>query len=68
MGASVIIAAAGSASRMNGIDKIFHKILGKEVLLYSVEAFLNASSTEKIVIVTSQEKIEKIKDCVVVRM
>lgn len=61
MGASVIIAAAGSASRMQGIDKLLYKINCKEVLLYSVEAFAKAGSTDKIVIVTSEEKLETVK-------
>ena len=63
MGASVIIAAAGSASRMNGIDKIMHKICGREVFMYSVKAFDNAKSTDKIVVVTSADKIDAIKNC-----
>ncbi|MBE6788083.1 MAG: 2-C-methyl-D-erythritol 4-phosphate cytidylyltransferase [Ruminococcaceae bacterium] len=62
MGASVIIAAAGTASRMQGTDKIMYKINGKEVLLHSVLAFKNAGCTDKIVVVTSADKIEKITD------
>lgn len=64
MGASVIIAAAGSASRMQGIDKLLCKINCKEVLLYSVEAFAKAVCTDKIVIVTSAEKLETVKKLV----
>lgn len=64
MGASVIIAAAGSASRMQGIDKLLCKINGKEVILYSVEAFAKARCTDKIVIVTSAEKLETVKNLV----
>lgn len=62
MGASVIIAAAGSAQRMNGIDKILCKIHSKETILYSVLAFDRAVCTEKIVVVTSKEKIEAIQN------
>ena len=61
MGASVIIAAAGAASRMQGKDKILCKINGKEVLLYSVLAFDSAECTDKIVVVTSQEKTDAVK-------
>lgn len=64
MGASVIIAAAGSAQRMCGIDKLLCKINGKEVILYSVEAFANAHCTDKIVIVTAEEKVEIVKNLV----
>ncbi|MBQ1263737.1 MAG: 2-C-methyl-D-erythritol 4-phosphate cytidylyltransferase [Oscillospiraceae bacterium] len=61
MGASIIIAAAGSASRMNGIDKVMHRIGGREVFMYSVRAFDNAKCTDKIVVVTSEDKIDTIK-------
>jgi len=61
MGASVIIAAAGSASRMNGIDKVMHKIGGREVFMYCVKAFDNSKCTEKIVVVTSEDKLDAIK-------
>ncbi len=61
MGASVIIAAAGSASRMMGIDKVMHKICGIEAFMYSVKAFDSAKCTDKIVLVTSQGKIDAIK-------
>ena len=64
MGASVIIAAAGSAQRMCGIDKLLCKINCKEVLLYSVEAFANADCTDKIIIVTAKEKLETVKKLV----
>ncbi len=61
MGASVIIAAAGSASRMNGIDKVMHCIGGREVFMYSVKAFDNSKCTDKIVVVTSEDKFDVIK-------
>ena len=64
MGASVIIAAAGSANRMNGIDKILCRINGREILSYSLLAFDSAECTDKIVVVTSSEKIDKIKKLV----
>lgn len=60
MGANVIIAAAGSANRMQGVDKILFKIRNKEVISYSIRAFLKAECTQKIIVVTSKEKIEKI--------
>lgn len=64
MGASVIIAAAGSAQRMNGIDKILYKICDREIISYSLLAFSRAKCTEKIVIVTSKDKIELINEIV----
>ncbi|MEG1971520.1 MAG: NTP transferase domain-containing protein, partial [Oscillospiraceae bacterium] len=39
-GVSAVIVAAGSARRM-GRDKIFLKLCGREVILYSLEKFQN---------------------------
>lgn len=64
MGASVIIAAAGSASRMKGTDKILCKVNGREILSYSLLAFDKAECADKIVVVTAQEKIDKIRKIV----
>ncbi len=61
MGASIIIAAAGSASRMQGIDKLMYKIGGREVFMYSVKAFDDSKCTDKIVVVTSEDKVEAVK-------
>ncbi|MBQ8869014.1 MAG: 2-C-methyl-D-erythritol 4-phosphate cytidylyltransferase [Oscillospiraceae bacterium] len=63
MGASIIIAAAGSASRMQGIDKLMYKIGGREVFMYSVKAFDDSKCTDKIVVVTSEDKIDRVKNC-----
>lgn len=63
MGTSVIIAAAGSATRMQGIDKLMYKIGGKELFMYSVKAFDDAKCTDKIVVVTSEDKLYKVKEC-----
>lgn len=62
MGASVIIAAAGIAQRMKGKEKILCKICGREVLSYSILAFANAKCTDKIVVVTAQDKIDTVKE------
>ena len=64
MGASVIIAAAGSAQRMKGKEKILCKICGREVLSYSILAFSNAKCTDKIVVVTSKEKIDAVNEII----
>ena len=62
MGTSVIIAAAGNGLRMNGIDKILSKINEKEIIRYSLEAFAKAECVEHIVVVTSEDKINAIKE------
>lgn len=61
MGASVIVAAAGSASRMKGTDKILCRVNGREILSYSLLAFNSAKCTDKIIVVTSKEKIDDVK-------
>lgn len=48
--ATAIIVAAGCSSRM-GFDKIFAEILGKPVLLYSLEAFQAAKMIDEIIVV-----------------
>ncbi|MBQ8338068.1 MAG: 2-C-methyl-D-erythritol 4-phosphate cytidylyltransferase [Oscillospiraceae bacterium] len=63
MGASIIIAAAGSASRMQGLDKLMYKIGGREVFMYSVLAFDNSKCTDKIVVVTSEDKLNRVQAC-----
>ncbi len=64
MGASVIIAAADSAQRMNGIDKILCEICGKQTILHSILAFDKSKCVEKIVVVTSKDKIDVVKDII----
>ncbi len=64
MGASVIIAAAGSGQRMNGIDKILYPLCNVKTVAYSLMAFANAKCTEKIVVVASRDKITEIEDII----
>ena len=64
MGASIIIAAAGSASRMNGTDKVLLNIEGREIISYSLVAFSKAKCTDKIVVVTTEEKKRRIENII----
>lgn len=58
-----IILAAGTGSRMRaGQNKAFMKILGKEMLLYTVDAFVKSRLTENIIVVTGEEDIERCKN------
>ena len=50
---SAIIAAAGSSSRV-GFDKLMHKIGGKEVLWYAVNAFAQCDIIDEIIVVSGQ--------------
>ena len=55
-----VIVAAGSASRMEGIDKALALLGGEPVILQTVKAFQKCSAIEEIVIVTRQDLLEKI--------
>ena len=54
---SVIIAAAGSASRMGGTDKLLADLCGKCVVARSILAFEEAPSVAEIIIVTREKNI-----------
>lgn len=58
----VIIVAAGSASRMKGIDKIFAEINGLSVIARSVLAFDINENISELVVVTRGDKVDEIKD------
>ena len=55
-----VIVAAGSASRMEGIDKALALLGGEPMILQTVKAFQKCSAIEEIVIVTRQDLLEKI--------
>ena len=57
-----VIVAAGTASRMGGIDKVMAPLAGKHVIVRTVEAFQNCDAIREIVIVTRQELIVPIMD------
>ena len=57
-----VIVAAGSASRMEGIDKIMAPLKGEPVILRSVRAFAACSDIRQIVVVTRPDKIQEIAD------
>lgn len=57
-----IILAAGTGSRMRaGQNKAFMKILDREMLLHTVDAFIKSRLTENIIVVTGSEDIERCK-------
>jgi len=57
-----VIVAAGSASRMEGVDKIMADLGGKPVIYRTVEAFQNCDVVSEIVIVTREDLILPISD------
>lgn len=57
-----VIVAAGSASRMGGIDKVMAPLGGEPMIVRTVRAFQDCDAIEKIVVVTRQDLILPITD------
>ena len=55
-----VIVAAGSASRMGGIDKIRADLNGETVIHWTARAFQECEAIKEVVIVTRQELLEEI--------
>lgn len=55
-----VIVAAGSASRMGGIDKVMANLGGEPMILRTVRAFQNCDAITSIVIVTREDLIRPI--------
>ena len=54
---TAVIAAAGSSSRMGGMDKLFSEICGRPVLAWGLLAFENSEYIDDIIIVTAEHNI-----------
>ena len=57
----VIIAAAGSSSRMQGISKMFEPILGVPVIVHTLRAFEKSPLISNIILVTKSEDILRLQ-------
>lgn len=57
---SVVVVAAGSATRMEGIDKIMTPLGGEPLLLHALAPFQASDMVSEIVIVTREDKMVKI--------
>lgn len=57
-----VIVAAGSASRMGGVDKILAQLNGEPVIVHCVRAFQQCPAIAEIVIVTTQDKVQQIRE------
>ena len=57
-----VIVAAGTASRMGGIDKVMAELGGEPMIVRSVRAFQNCDVIREIVVVTRPDLIPKITD------
>ena len=59
---TAIIVAAGSASRMNGVDKILTKLDGMPVICRTLEAFDHNVLVDEIVVVARRETMEQVAE------
>ena len=59
---AAVIVAAGSASRMGGIDKVMAPLGGEPMIVKTVRAFQQCDAIREIVIVTRQDLIVPISD------
>ena len=57
-----VIVAAGTATRMGGIDKVMAELDGEPMIVRTVRTFENCDAIREIVIVTRQDLIMKITD------
>lgn len=57
-----VIVAAGSASRMGGIDKVMAPLGGEPMILRTIRAFENCEAVKEIVIVTREDLIGPIAE------
>lgn len=57
-----VIVAAGSASRMGGIDKVMAPLKGEPMIVHTVRAFQACDAVKEIVIVTRPDLIRPITD------
>lgn len=57
-----VIVAAGTASRMGGIDKVMAELDGEPMIIRTVRAFQNCDAIKEIVVVTRADLIVKITD------
>lgn len=61
---TVILAAAGSGTRLGGISKPLMKICGRTAIEYSLEVFQNNEDVTRIIISTKEEDIPKYESVV----
>ena len=57
-----VIVAAGSASRMGGIDKVMAPLGGEPMIVKTVRAFQNCEAIAEIIIVTRQDLVTPIQE------
>lgn len=58
--ADAIVVAAGRSARMDGIDKLAARLLGRPLLAWTLEAISAAAGVARIVVVTSPERVAEL--------
>ncbi len=59
--ADAVVVAAGSSSRMGGVDKLTELLLGRPLLAWSVEAMSRARSVDRIVVVVRPDRVAEME-------
>src|SRR3990172_6108073 len=54
-----VIVAAGSGTRMGGLDKLFTEVAGRPLLAHAIAPFQECVAVERIVVVLAAENIER---------
>ena len=62
VGADAVIVAAGSSTRMGGIDKLAAPLGGRPVLAWTVDALASVGLVERIVVVTAADRVDGLRD------
>ena len=58
---AAIITAAGSGTRMN-TDKMLMPLMGKSVILHTVDVFKNCGFFDEIIVLASKDNLDKMKE------
>jgi 2-C-methyl-D-erythritol 4-phosphate cytidylyltransferase / 2-C-methyl-D-erythritol 2,4-cyclodiphosphate synthase len=60
-GADVVVVAAGSSSRMGGIDKVLVPLAGWPLLAWSLRTFADAPFVARLVVVVAPERVDDLR-------
>lgn len=58
---TAVIVAAGSATRMRGVDKIMAELCGEPVIAHTIRSFQNAGCIDEIVVVAREDQLGAIR-------
>ena len=61
---TAVIVAAGSATRMRGVDKIMADLNGEPVIVHTIRSFEHARCIDEIVVVAREDRLEQMRQLV----